>query len=129
MYDAVVPEEVKTMSTAEHNLRVDYLEFPARDIEATKTFYTNVFGWRFEDYGPRYTSFLDGRLSGGFYQSEEVRAGGPLVVIYTTELERIQDKVTTAGGRITKDIFEFPGGRRFQFLDPNGNELGVWSNI
>jgi uncharacterized protein len=117
------------MSVPEHNLRIDYLEFPARDIEATKTFYKDVFGWQFEDYGPRYTSFLDGRLSGGFFQSDDVHTGGPLVVIYATELERMQDKVTAAGGRITKDIFDFPGGRRFQFLDPSGNELAVWSNV
>jgi uncharacterized protein len=117
------------MSVAEHNLCVDYLEFPAHDIEATKIFYKDVFGWKFEDYGPRYTSFVDGRLSGGFFQSDEVRTGGPLVVIYAMELERIQEKVTGAGGRITKQIFEFPGGRRFQFLDPSGNELAVWSNL
>jgi predicted enzyme related to lactoylglutathione lyase len=108
--------------------RIDYVEFPATDIAATKRFYTEVFGWTFEDYGPAYTSFHDGRLGGGFRQEESVKAGGPLVVIYASDLEGAAAKVQAAGGSVVKPIFSFPGGRRFHFTDPNGNELAVWSD-
>jgi predicted enzyme related to lactoylglutathione lyase len=116
------------MSQQEHDRRIDYVEFPATDMEGTKRFYSTVFGWSFTDYGPEYTCFNDGRLSGGFTQVPRVVGGGPLVVLYATELEAIEDRVKNAGGRITKAIFEFPGGRRFHFTDPNGNELAVWSD-
>ena len=111
-----------------NNGRVDYIEFPATDIAATKDFYAGVFGWKFTDYGPDYTSFEDGRLAGGFAKTEKAGAGGPLVVIYAADLEGMESKVKTAGGKIVKDIFSFPGGRRFHFGDPNGNELAVWSD-
>ena len=112
-----------------HDLQIDYIEFPATDIEATKRFYQQVFGWKFQDYGPDYTSFLDGRLAGGFTKDAHPTApsGGPLVVIYAASLEEIYGEVKTAGGKIVKEIFGFPGGRRFHFTDPNGNELAVWS--
>jgi predicted enzyme related to lactoylglutathione lyase len=113
---------------AQHNLRVDYVEFPATDIAATKTFYNDVFDWIFEDYGPEYTAFNDGRLSGGFFQSPNPPGHGALVVIYASDLEAVQEKVLAAGGRIVKETFSFPGGRRFHFADPNGNELAVWSD-
>lgn len=116
------------MSQAEHNRRVDYIEFPATHIEETKRFYTEVFGWEFTDYGPDYTSFTDGRMAGGFTTMEEVRPGGPLVVLYATSLEAIEARVSESGGQIVREIFEFPGGRRFHFTDPNGNELAVWSD-
>ena len=108
--------------------RIDYIEFPASDLAATKRFYSDVFGWNFTDYGPGYTSFQDGRLSGGFYHNESVKAGGPLVVIYASDLEGSLAKVEAAGGVISKPIFAFPGGRRFHFTDPGGNELAVWSD-
>jgi uncharacterized protein len=116
------------MSISENNLRIDYVEFPATDIDATKRFYSRVFGWKFEDYGPEYISFHDGRLSGGFTKVDLVQAGGPLVVIYATDLESVQAKVREAGGDIEGEILEFPGGRRFHFLDPNGNRLSVWTD-
>lgn len=116
------------MSNAEHDLRIDYVEFPATDVSETKRFYSQVFGWSFEDYGPDYTSFNDGRLTGGFYTSSDVAAHGPLVVIYASDLEAAGAKVVAAGGKIVKEIFEFPGGRRFHFSDPSGNELAVWSD-
>ena len=116
------------MSQAEHDRRVDYIEFAATDIEKTKTFYSEVFGWEFTDYGPDYTSFNDGRLSGGFSAAPEVRGGGPLVVLYSTNLSEIEARVKKSGGRIVREIFEFPGGRRFHFADPSGNELAVWSD-
>lgn len=111
--------------------RIDYLEFPAIDLARTKAFYQRVFGWKFTDYGPDYTSFEDGRLSGGFRGPEEgapkPTRDGVLVVIYAADLEAMQKQVRDAGGKIVKDIFAFPGGRRFHFTDPNGNELAVWS--
>ncbi len=106
---------------------MDYIEFPASDIEATKRFYSSVFGWAFTDYGPNYTSFHDGRLAGGFTMSAKPVKGGPLVVVYAKALEDTRSKVVEAGGTITTETFEFPGGRRFHFADPNGNELAVWS--
>lgn len=115
------------MSQAEHDRRIDYIEFPADDIEEAKRFYAAVFGWEFTDYGPTYTSFQDGRLSGGFTTDATVAKGGPLVVIYATNLEAISARVIEHGGEVTKEPFEFPGGRRFHFKDPNGNELAVWS--
>ena len=116
------------MSQAEHDRRVDYVEFRTTDIEATKKFYSEVFGWEFTDYGPDYTSFTDGRLGGGFEAASEVRAGGPLVVLYATDLAAIEAGIRENGGRIVRETFEFPGGRRFHFTDPSGNELAVWSD-
>jgi uncharacterized protein len=115
------------VSQQDQDRRIDYIEFPATDIAATKAFYGDVFGWKFTDYGPEYTSFEDGRLNGGFTTGGEVASGGALVVLYSTDLETLKKKVIAAGGAITAPIFEFPGGRRFHFKDPNGNELAVWS--
>jgi predicted enzyme related to lactoylglutathione lyase len=115
------------MSTPEHDRRIDYVEFAAADLNKIKAFYRDAFKWEFQDYGPEYTSFNDGRLTGGFYKGP---AGGanPLVVIYATELEKTEEKIKSAGGAIVKETFEFPGGRRFHFTDPCGNELAVWSD-
>jgi predicted enzyme related to lactoylglutathione lyase len=117
------------MDANSNDRRIDYIEFPATDIEATQHFYTEVFGWKFEDYGPEYTSFLDGRLAGGFWKAPAVQSGGALVVIYAADLEAMEAKVKAAGARIVKPAFSFPGGRRFHFADPNGNELAVWSDM
>ena len=107
--------------------RMDYIEFPAADIARTKVFYGEVFGWKFTDYGPDYTSFEDGRLYGGFSKERAAIQGGALIVIYAHDLEPMEQTVHKAGGKISKEIFSFPGGRRFHFVDPNGNELAVWS--
>ena len=115
------------MSNAANDRRIDYIEFPATDIAATRRFYQEIFGWKFEDYGPGYTSFKDGRLAGGFWTAPQVQRGGALIVIYASDLEDAEARVRAAGGQIVKPIFSFPGGRRFQFTDPNGNELAVWS--
>ena len=117
------------MSQQEHNLQMDYIEFPATDIAATKAFYNHVFSWQFQDWGPGYTSFNDGRLGGGFNsETKPASAGsGTLVVLYATSLDDIKRKVVEAGGKIVQETFEFPGGKRFHFADPNGNELAVWS--
>jgi hypothetical protein len=116
-----------SIDNAQNNLRVDYIEFPATDMAETKGFYSAVFGWKFEDYGPEYMSFHDGRLSGGFFKAGS-GVSGPLVVIYAADLEAVEESIKAAGGRIMKETFSFPGGRRFHFTDPSGNELAVWSD-
>ena len=116
------------MSNAEHDRRIDYIEFSVKSVPDTKRFYGAAFGWKFEDYGPDYASFSDGRLSGGFQTATNVRTGGPLVVIYAADLEAMGQKVTQTGGVIVRPIFSFPGGRRFHFTDPSGHELAVWSD-
>jgi predicted enzyme related to lactoylglutathione lyase len=116
------------MNQAEQDRRVDYLEFRTTNVEETKRFYSEVFGWQFTDYGPEYTSFTDGRLGGGFALAAEVVAGGPLVVLYALDLEAVEIGIQESGGQIVRDTFVFPGGRRFHFSDPSGNELAVWSD-
>lgn len=116
------------VNQAEQDRRVDYIEFLTTDIKQVQEFYSGVFGWEFTDYGPDYTSFTDGRMNGGFTVAPEVRRGGPLVVLYSTSLEEIESQIRESGGQIVREIFEFPGGRRFHFLDPSGNELAVWSD-
>jgi len=111
--------------------KITYVEYPAKDIPATKTFFQTVFGWVFKDYGPDYTAFEKQGLNGGFYQSELSSTrdqGAALVVLYSSDLEATQRKVEQAGGVISMPIFSFPGGRRFHFLEPSGNELAVWSD-
>jgi predicted enzyme related to lactoylglutathione lyase len=116
------------MSQSDHDRRIDYIEFPVADVAPAKRFYARVFGWEFTDYGPDYTSFVDGRLSGGFRGGSPAVPGGPLVVIYALDLDAVQAAVVAAGGVITKPTFAFPGGRRFHFRDPAGHELAVWSD-
>jgi uncharacterized protein len=116
------------MTDIEHDRRIDYIEFAVTSVPEAKRFYGNAFGWTFEDYGPDYASFADGRLSGGFQTAANVPTGGPLVVIYAADLEEMDRRVRQAGGTIVKPIFGFPGGRRFHFTDPSGNELAVWSD-
>ena len=106
--------------------KIDYIEFHSTDIDATKAFYQRVFGWSFEDYGPEYTSFSDGRIAGGFQKSPVQGSSGPLVVIYVDDLQATEQSVKAAGGVITKERFSFPGGARFHFRDPGGNELAAW---
>jgi len=110
--------------------KINYLELPSKDIEATKAFFTAVFGWSFTDYGPDYTAFSNAGIDGGFYKSELFCAtenGSALIVIYSRDLEGTLSTIVSAGGSIKKPIFAFPGGRRFHFCDPNGNEYAVWS--
>lgn len=114
------------MTGTEHDRRIDYIELAATDIAKTKAFYQQAFGWKFTDYGPDYTSFEDGRLTGGFTTDGKGAKGGPLIVIRAAQLEALEAKVKHAGGKIVKPIFSFPGGRRFHFTDPSGNELAVW---
>lgn len=112
--------------------KINYLEFPAKDIAATKEFFSEVFNWVFEDYGPGYTAFQNAGIDGGFYQSDLVasaESGSALTVFYSSDLEKTLNKIAAAGGSLLKEIFEFPGGRRFHFSDPNGNEFAVWSDL
>lgn len=113
------------------NARIDYLELPAADLDAVERFYSAVFQWQFTDYGPEYRAFNDGRLDGGFYRSDRVSLtdnGAALIVFYTEDLEGMQTRIEAQGGEIILPTFAFPGGRRFQFADPHGNELAVWTD-
>jgi len=107
---------------------IDYVEFNVADINRSKSFYANAFDWTFTDYGPDYCEFSDGQMKGGFDASGSVSpAGGPLIVLYSSDLVGIQARIKAAGGKIAKPVFEFPGGRRFHFTDPDGYELAVWT--
>lgn len=108
--------------------KVDYVEMPGGALPKTKAFYTAAFGWSFVDYGPDYAAFNEG-LDGGFLSAADYEGGAskPLVILYAHDLEAMQAKVEAAGGVVVKPIFSFPGGRRFHFTDPAGNELAVWS--
>ena len=112
--------------------KINYVEFPAKDIEAAKIFFAAVFGWSFVDYGSEYTAFRNAGIDGGFFKSDltvSTKNGSALIVFYSKELEQTQAKIEDAGGAIVQPIFSFPGGRRFHFSDPNGNEYAVWSDI
>lgn len=107
---------------------IDYIEFTVRDLADAKRFYTAAFGWVFNDYGPEYAGIQgDGRELGGMHQTKDLRIGGPLVVLYSDELDASLAAVRAAGGTVTQEPFPFPGGRRFHFTDPSGNELAVWT--
>ena len=110
------------------NNKINYVEFKAKDIEAIKAFYSKAFDWKFIDYGPEYVAFQDGSLDGGFELTDGEITNGALVILYHDNLESCQSVVEKAGGRISAPIFSFPGGRRFHFMDPSGNELAVWSD-
>ncbi|MBN4080161.1 VOC family protein [Beggiatoa alba] len=110
--------------------KINYVEFPARDLEAAKSFFADIFNWQFIDYGPDYTAFSNAGLDGGFYKADLVASthgGSALIVFYSSNLEKTLIKIEEAGGEIIKSIFTFPGGRRFHFADPNKNEYAVWS--
>lgn len=106
---------------------IDYIEFPGGELKATKAFYGAAFGWTFQDWGDSYCDFDRGRTGGFSSLPDAVKT--PLVILYAHDLEAMQAKVKAAGGVITKEIFSFPGGRRFHFRDPAGNELGVWTEV
>lgn len=112
--------------------KINYVEFPAKDLAATKAFFQSVFGWSFVDYGPDYAAFADQGLDGGFYKSDlaaKAESGSALIVFYSAALEDTLAKIAPAGGKILKEIFSFPGGRRFHFSEPSGNEFAVWSAL
>jgi len=111
-----------------NNNHINYIELKAGDLEVIKDFYGKCFGWTFTDYGPDYISFENSGLSGGFERNDQAVLNGALVVLYHDTLESALENVKSAGGSIVKDIFSFPGGRRFHFKDPAGNELAIWSD-
>jgi hypothetical protein len=111
--------------------QIDYVEFPASSVsalQASKKFYGEVFGWSFQDWGDEYADTKDSGIGSGIAADPLHRTQGPLVVLYTTELETMRERIVNAGGTISKDIVSFPGGRRFHYMDPAGNQLGVWSD-
>ena len=111
--------------------KLNYVEFAASNLEATKAFFIQAFGWQFQDFGPDYSAFADEGLDGGFYRADlasSAESGAALMVFYSADLEATQAAVEQAGGSICKPIFAFPGGRRFHFTEPSGNELAVWSD-
>jgi len=109
--------------------KINYVELPAKDLAGTKAFFESVFGWSFVDYGPEYTAFENQGLDGGFFTSDlasSTEKGAALIVFYSNQLEATLAKVEKAGGSILRPIFSFPGGRRFHFTEPSGNEFAVW---
>lgn len=120
---------MSTTKVAHTHHAIDYIELAAKDVAAAKRFYAAAFGWRFNDYGPEYAGIQGeaGREAGGLRQLADVKPGGPLVILYSRDLDASVAAVRAAGGRILKEPFAFPGGRRFHFADPSGNELAVWS--
>ena len=110
--------------------KINYIEFPAKDIEATKSFFRKAFDWSFVDYGPEYTAFANEGIDGGFFRSNlsvSQASGSALIVFYSKDLKGTMEKVKNSGGTILQPIFSFPGGQRFHFSDPSGNEFAVWS--
>lgn len=116
------------MSKPEHDRRIDYIELPATDLARAKEFYAGVFGWTFQDWGDDYSSFEDGRMTGGLRPADRINHGGPLVIMYAMDLEALQQSIEARGGKIVEPTFHFPGGRRFHFEDTEGNILAVWSD-
>ncbi len=111
--------------------QINYAEYPSSKLAETKAFFEQVFAWEFQDFGPDYTAFTGSGLKGGFYRAElqsTVATGGALLVFFSDGLEETQARIERAGGKIVKPIFAFPGGRRFHFAEPGGNEFAVWSD-
>lgn len=109
---------------------INYVEFPSKNLTHTKRFFSDVFGWTFEDYGPEYTAFSKAGLDGGFFQSDACSTtgtGAALIVFYSHDLAATQSRIEANGGEIVQAIFGFPGGQRFHFTDPTGNEFAVWT--
>lgn len=114
---------------AQHE-KINYIEFPSDDLQATKAFFNAAFDWEFEDFGPDYSAFANAGLDGGIYRAplhSDTGNGAALVVLYSNDLKASQEKVIKAGGKIVKDIFAFPGGQRFHFCEPRGSEFAVWA--
>ena len=114
-------------------LTIDYVELTVTDMRAAQDFYGTAFGWSFTAYGDEYSGIRTAAESesaseeaGGLLLAETVTRGGPLVLLYSDDLDDTLEKVEAAGGTVVNGPYEFPGGRRFHFLDPSGNELGVW---
>ena len=112
--------------------KINYIEIPCKDMASTKLFFEKVFDWAFEDYGPEYSAFFNAGIDGGIYLSDQTVSannGSVLVVFYSEDLENIEQIIKSNGGEIVQPVFDFPGGRRFHFIDPSGNEFAVWSDV
>lgn len=108
--------------------QIDYVEIPVTDMGKAREFLGAMFGWEFQEWGPEYSSFNDGRLDGGLRLAEEsAPASGVLIVFYSEDLERDYQRVQDLGATISQEIFSFPGGRRFHFVDPVGTEFAIWT--
>jgi len=111
--------------------KINYVELPASNLQETKEFFNQAFGWSFQDFGPEYSAFSNQGLDGGFYKADLASStsnGAALIVFYSNDLEATQEKIEKTKGIIVKPIFSFPGGRRFHFKEPSGNEFTVWSD-
>ena len=129
--DASTTTVTKPMTDAARpHHEIDYIELTVTDMAVAQRFYAAAFGWQFTDYGPDYAGIRKsgGGEAGGLRVDSTVSTGGPLIILYSHSLESTLAGVRAAGGRVTKDVFSFPGGRRFEFLDPSGNQLAVWSD-
>lgn len=114
----------------QESTKLNYVEFASLDLERSKAFFENAFNWSFTDYGSEYSAFSNSGLDGGIFAAERVskaESGAPLLVLYASNIAKAQLNVESAGGTITKPLFDFPGGCRFHFVEPGGNELAVWS--
>ena len=110
------------------NNQINFIELQALNLKQIKKFYGDTFGWTFTDFGDGYSDFHGAGISGGFSKTDKISTGGTLVVLYYDDLPAALEKVQTNGAKITENIFSFPGGRRFEFLDPSGNKLAIWSD-
>ena len=126
--DGLVDRLPMTVGDAVTHHQINYVELKTTDIGAMKAFYGGAFGWTFEDWGPGYATFMGAGVDGGFEQVDGFTPGdSPLLVINSTDLDASLGAVEAAGGVVTVRPFDFPGGRRFHFRDPAGNELAVWT--
>ena len=114
------------MNIKPKNDHINYIELKANNLEAIKSFYSKAFGWTFTDYGETYVAFESSGLAGGFEKTDKPITNGALIVLYNEDLDKSKAKILKLGAQVSVDTFSFPGGKRFQFLDPSGNELAVW---
>jgi len=112
--------------------KINYIEFPAKDLKATKAFFESALAWQFKDFGTEYIAFRNEGVDGGFFKANSASTqatGGALVIFFSENLIKTQEKIIAAGGKITQNIYEFPGGERFNFTEPSGNEFAVWGEL
>ncbi len=110
---------------------IDYFDIPCSELELSKQFFSQVFQWKFKDFGSEYAAFENAGVSGGFFEGKsgfKLSQGVPLMVIYRENLDKATEEIVAAGGAITHPVFAFPGGSRFHFTDPSGNEFACWSD-
>jgi uncharacterized protein len=118
------------MTSKYTNHAINYVELPAADaaqLVQARGFYSTVFGWQYQEWGPQYADTQSSGVASGINGDADHKPKHPLVILYADDLKATREAVVAAGGKITKDIFSFPGGQRFHFTDPAGNELAVWA--